>query len=100
MSRTILEEFQWAQDPLQLCVGQPIIPQYNFPILADKLLEYNSVIMSKAQLVIYFTEQSLRFSACGANSSSKFGVLRRNPKTGWQWLVYYVSDKKDPQCGP
>lgn len=84
---TILEVIALKQDPMHICAGQPVIPNSNFEALAIELVTFNDVHKTVEEIVELFKEESKRFSACGANNSGRFGVLRKNPKTGWQYIV-------------
>tara|TARA_R110000772_G_scaffold182375_2_gene293633 strand:+ start:3537 stop:3821 length:285 start_codon:yes stop_codon:yes gene_type:complete len=84
---TILEMIALKQDPLALCAGQPVIPKANFEDLATELVDFPNVHKTIEEIVELFDEESKRFSACGANNSDRWGVLRKNPKTGWQYIV-------------
>lgn len=88
---TILDTIAWAQDPLHLCAQCPVIPASNFEELATDLLEYPEVTKTAEEMVEIFTDQSKRFAACGANHSDRLGVIRRNPETGWQYIVDLVT---------
>lgn len=88
---TLLELFEWAQDPTHLCAEQPIIPSSAFEELSLEASAYKEVTKTSEEILELFNEQSKRFSACGANNSEKWGVLRKNPKIGWQYLIDLIT---------
>jgi hypothetical protein len=92
---TLILEIGWAQDPTALCADQPIIPAANFEQLSKDVQEYDEVELSEQEAYDLFTEQAKRFSGCGANNSERYGVLRKNPKTGWQYLVDLLIKKPE-----
>jgi hypothetical protein len=85
---TLLEVIAWAQHPSDTCADQPIIPAYNFAELATDISTYDEVVLTVEEIEEVFRVQSMRFSACGANNSDpeRYAVLRKNPKTGWNYL--------------
>ena len=87
---TVIETIEWAQDPLQDCGGQPIIPEAGFLTLAVNLILHAEVTKPQEELMKIFKAQSLRFTACGANNADGFGVLRRNPESGWAYLLELI----------
>lgn len=85
---TLLETIEWSQDPLEICAGQPVIPVTNFEELALEVQAFKEVTMSSDDILIWFKDQSKRFSGCGGNNAdATWAVLRRNPKTGWQYVI-------------
>ena len=86
---TLLELIEWAQHPLDTCAGQPVIPAYNFKDIASTAVLYSEVVLSESEILDVFAYQAKRFTACGANHSdtNRFGVVRKNPKTGWSYLI-------------
>ena len=88
---TINEIFLYAEDSLNLCAGQPVILSSSFESLSIHLSIQDGVTKTAQEIVTIFQEQSKRFSACGANNSDKFGVLRKNPETGWNYLVELIT---------
>lgn len=84
---TIQELFLYAEDPLNFCAGQPTIPASSFERLAEEAADYLAVKKTKEEIIIIFMEQSKRFVACGGNHAERFGILRKNPKTGWNYLI-------------
>lgn len=89
---TIEEQFLWAQDPIQTCAGQPIIPQYNFKPLAEELIKYKEVTYDVDGIIKLFFEVAKKYTACGANFNDKFAVIRKNPKLGWEKVVSRVTE--------
>ena len=84
---TIEELFEWAQGPLQVCAGQPIIAQHKFEGFALSLQNYPEVKLDAVALEAYFTEKAKKYTACGANNNERFGVLRKNPDAGWSKII-------------
>lgn len=83
-----IEIFEWYVNPLELCSGHAVIGNPNFLPLAEALKEEDSALPATVEEIVeIFTEQSKRFSACGANNSDKYGVLRKSSTTGWQYLL-------------
>lgn len=89
---SIEELFEWAQDPIQTCAESPVILQANYEKLITQLVELPEVVMTAQEIQELFFEQGKRFTACGANNNERFGVLRKNPKTGWKYLIEKVTD--------
>ena len=87
----ILEAIAWYQDATNLCAGQPIIPAANFNDLIEELVTYPEVTKTAYEMGEILADQTKRFSACGANNSDKWGVIRKNPKTGWQYIVDLIT---------
>ena len=96
---TLLEVVEWAQHPSDVCAGQPVIPYSNFVELSKDVVAYDEVVLTQMEAMDLFTEQTKRFSACGANhADDRFGVLRKNPKTGWQYIVDLLTgNAKEPE---
>ena len=88
---TMLDMLQSFEDSIQTCAGQPVIPASSFVDLATELTSYTAVLYNAEAISTMFTDQTKRFAACGGNHSEKFGVLRKNPKTGWQYLVDLIT---------
>lgn len=87
MNNVELEEFvSWYEDPLQLCAGSRIIPQWKFKPLAVALVGAGSSLTEEELLKLFF-EESKRYTACGANSNGRYSVIRKPPKTGWKKLI-------------
>jgi len=84
---TLIQTIEWSQDPLEICAGQPIIPAINFTELALELILFPEVTMTADEIVAWFKEQSKRFTACGGNNAERYAVLRKNPKSGWQYVI-------------
>lgn len=84
---TTQECIEWAQDPIQECAGQPIIPASNFDSLAVSLANQSDIDKTAEEILDIFREQSKRFTACGANLADRFAVLRKNKENGWQYLI-------------
>ena len=87
---TLLSTIEWAQHPSDRCAGQPIIPGTNFEELARDVLGFPEVVLTEAEILAVFNYQTKRFSACGANHADPHvngGVIRKNPKNGWQYLI-------------
>lgn len=84
---TLLETIAWKEDPMQLCAGQPVIPAANFALLAKDAITFKQVKKTEEEIIDILKEQSKRFAACGANFSDRLGVVRKNPDTGWQYIV-------------
>lgn len=90
---TLQETFDWTQDPTQICANCPVITNANFTDLATQAVEFTEVTKTIEEIEEIFVEQSKRFSACGGNNSERFGVLRKNPKTGWQYLIDLITER-------
>lgn len=90
---TILETIAWAQDPTNFCAGHPVIPASNFEELALDLIEYSNVTKTQEEIIEILKNQSKRFAACGANHSDRFGVIRKNPESGWQYIVDLITSQ-------
>ncbi|KKK85473.1 hypothetical protein LCGC14_2772930 [marine sediment metagenome] len=90
---TIEEEFLWSEDTKLFCAGQAIIPAYKWTELTERLPELDEVTKTSAEILTIFEEQAKRFVACGANFGERFGVLRKNKKTGWKYLIDLVTAK-------
>lgn len=84
---SMLQTFEWSEHPMNLCAGSRVIDASEFENLAENLLEFPEVKLDMEALLLLFLHQSMRFSACGANNSERFGVLRKNKKVGWQYLI-------------
>lgn len=91
---TLIEVIEWSQDPIQMCAGSPVIPARNFQSLAEQLISFKEITKTSDEIVDIFKLQSKRFAACGANFSDKHGVVRKNPKTGWNYLVTLLTEKE------
>lgn len=83
---SITEQIELVEDPTQLCAGQVVIPAAKFEDLATVLAARTDVNKTDAEITAIFLTQAKRFSACGANFSDRFGVLRKNPNSGWNYL--------------
>jgi hypothetical protein len=84
----LLDLLEASQDPLNFCAGSPVIMGASFNDLAQHLSVMTEVDKTKEEVLDIFMEQAKRFSACGANfSDQQTGVVRRNPETGWMYLV-------------
>ena len=79
--------FNWRQSPLMTCAGCPVILGTEFPNLAIDVAELPYITLASNEIEVFFWQQSKRFSACGANSGDDYAVLRKNPNTGWNYLV-------------
>jgi hypothetical protein len=88
---TLLETIAWAEDRIYLCAGQPVIPASNFETLSVDLAAYPEVHKTAEDIYNLLREETKRFTACGANHSDRFGVLRKNPKGGWQYIVDLIT---------
>jgi hypothetical protein len=84
---SVEDHFILAQDPMQECAGSPIIPASNFDQLAADVAVYDEVKLTAVEILEIFDYQSKRFVACGGNLNDRFAVLRRNPESGWQYMV-------------
>jgi hypothetical protein len=86
---TLLETIEWAQHPFEICAGQPIIQAANFESLSNDLSSFKEVTLTSAEILAVLIEQSKRFTACGGNNAevSRFGVVRKMPKSGWKYLI-------------
>ena len=84
---TLSELFDWSQDSIQLCANCPVILAAEFETLAAAAILYTEVTMTEAEVLDLFKLKAKSFSGCGANNSERYGVLRRNPKTGWKYLI-------------
>ena len=87
----LIDILMWAEDPLNQCGGQPVIMASSIDTLAQDLAEFPSVIYSEEQINLKLRNETKRFSACGANNSERFGVLRKNPETGWQYIIDLIT---------
>jgi len=94
---TLLNEIEWAQHPMDECAGQPIIPASNFASLAFSAGQFTEVVLTEEEILLWLANESMRFSACGANYSGKFGVLRKNPKSGWQYVIDGFTKQEKPE---
>ena len=74
---TLLDYLEWAQDPLQDCAGQPVIPASNFPSLATDISALDEVHKSAEEIEALFWLQSKGFTACGANLGDRFAEIGR-----------------------
>lgn len=94
---TLLETIEWAQHPSDTCAGQPVIPAYNFQELSQDVAAFSNVKLTAGEVYVKLIEQSQRFTACGANSADvdRFGLVRKNPKTGWNYLVNIFTGKTE-----
>ena len=90
---SIQEAIEWSEDRTYMCAGSPVVPAAKFTELAIELATYSEVPKTVAEIVDIFKEQSKRFSACGGNDADRFGVIRRNPKSGWKYIVDLVTAK-------
>jgi hypothetical protein len=86
---TILSTIEWSQHPIEVCAGQPIIPATEFFELSHDLAEFDDIKLTAEEIETILGEQSKRFSACGANNADpkRFACVRKNPKTGWNYLI-------------
>ena len=84
---TLAERFDWAQDSIQICANCPVILAAEFDALATAVIAFNEVTLTHAEIIDLFELHAKRFSACGGNNSERYGILRRNPKTGWKYLI-------------
>jgi hypothetical protein len=80
------ETCDFFTDPIRICVGCLVIPSHNFQTLVETLIDNNLITVTTEEGIQILTTTSLRFSACGANHSEKYGVLRKNKKTGWKYI--------------
>lgn len=90
---TLLQLVESTVDTMRDCAGQAIIPQHNFTRLAELCSGDDDVKLSIEELEELFYNQALRFTACGGNNVRKYGVLRKNPKGGWQYLINLITAK-------
>lgn len=87
---SVEDQFILAQDSMQDCAGSPIIPASSFDQLSEDLAVYDEVKLTASEILEIFNYQSKRFAACGGNLNDRFAVLRRNPESGWQYMVDLV----------
>jgi len=92
---TLTDILNWSQDPIQTCGEQPVILAAEFNALAADVKELSSISLTKDEVLNVFKEQAKRFSACGANNSEKFGVLRKHPVSGWNYLEVLLTSKPE-----
>lgn len=90
---SLQETILWSEDHTYMCAGSPVVPAANFTELAIELAVYPEVTKTVSEIVHIFKEQSKRFSACGGNDADRFGVIRRNPKSGWQYIEDLITAK-------
>lgn len=89
---TLLEQMDWAQNPLLECAGQSVISEPEFQELANNAALYPEVNLTSEEIFSIFMEQAKRFVACGANLGDGYSVLRKNPKNGWAYLVTLLTE--------
>lgn len=90
---TILELFDSYINPRNLCAGANVIEAAVWEELANDLVDRDEVTQTKEEIMIIFMEQSKRFVACGGNLAERFAVLRKNPESGWTYLIDMVTEK-------
>ena len=99
---TLVKVFENHQHPTDTCGREPVIPDANFEDLSEyiytRLDIYTEVEMSQEEFEDELQFQKKRFSACGANFSDRFGVIRKNPVNGWGYMVDLITKK--PQESP
>lgn len=90
---TLMQQLEWAQDPMQFCAGQPVIPAYNFEELAVNVAKFPEVTKTSDEVLALFQEEGKRYTACGANNDDRLMVMRRVPDTGWAPLAAKILAK-------
>lgn len=92
ITQEILQVIESYEDSLNACAGSPVILGSSFQELAEMVSAFPEVKNSKEEVLSMYLNQAKRFAACGANfSDERSGVLRKNPKTGWVYLVDLLS---------
>jgi hypothetical protein len=86
----ILNILAWAEHPLLECAGSKVIMAEEFSPTATQIADLSIVDKTAKEINDIFLMQSKRFSACGANNSEKYGVLRKNPQIGWNYIVELI----------
>lgn len=89
---SISETMDWAQDPTHECAGMPVIYNTSFESLAADLANFEEVQKTPEEIYDFMLEQTKRFSGCGANfgGDENYALIRKNPVTGWQYILDYV----------
>ena len=90
---TIIEQLEWAQDPLASCGGQPVIIFPKFAELSNTLSLYKDYTkLTPSEIYQILTDQTKRFSACGGNFGvDRTSMIRKNPESGWQYILDLIA---------
>jgi hypothetical protein len=91
----ILQILAWSEHPMMECAGARVIMADRFSETAESIAAIPEVDKPKEEIEKILIEQSKRFSACGANNSEKWAVLRKNPKSGWTYIVKLILNTDD-----
>ena len=89
----ILNILAWAEHPLLECAGAKVIMNENFAPTSEKIADLTNVYKTKEEIELLFREQAKRFSACGANNTEKYAVLRKNFQNGWIYFAKLILDE-------
>ena len=90
-SDVLLKVITSYENPRLLCAGAKVIEEALFEELAVELVNVEP-LLDLSSVITLFKEQAKRFTACGGNSPGSYGVLRKNPSSGWSYIINAIYD--------